>query len=80
MKKILFFLLLTAFSVSAAVAQCPNCKASVVSNLRDNNSTIGMGLNDGILYLLGAPYLLVGVVGYMWYRNYKAKQLSEETK
>lgn len=53
-----------------AMAQCPMCRATAESNLA-NGGTEGQGLNDGILYLLGMPYVIVGVVGYIWWRNRK---------
>lgn len=51
-------------------AQCPMCKMSAESNLRDGG-TAGRGLNAGILYMLATPYLLVGVMAYLWWRNKK---------
>ncbi len=51
-------------------AQCPMCKLSAESNLRDGG-TAGRGLNTGILYMFAMPYLLVGTLGYIWYRNRK---------
>jgi hypothetical protein len=49
-------------------AQCPMCRMSAESNLA-NGGTAGNGLNAGILYMLATPYLLVGIVGYIWYKN-----------
>lgn len=49
-------------------AQCPMCRMSAESNLK-NGGTEGRGLNTGILYLLALPYLMVGTVGYVWWRN-----------
>jgi len=49
-------------------AQCPMCRMSVESNYK-NGGTAGKGLNTGILYMLAMPYLLVGAIGYMWWRN-----------
>lgn len=51
-------------------AQCPMCKATAESNLK-NGGTAGRGLNAGILYMLVVPYLLVGSFGYWWWRNRK---------
>lgn len=51
-------------------AQCPMCKMSAESNLRDGG-TAGRGLNAGILYMLATPYLLVGAMAYLWWRNKK---------
>lgn len=44
------------------------CRMSAESNLKDGG-TAGKGLNAGILYMLATPYLLVGIFGYMWYKN-----------
>lgn len=74
MKRILFvFLLLIVFLLFAhpdMLAQCPMCKLSAESNLRDGG-TQGKGLNTGILYMFAMPYLIVGTLGYLWYKNRK---------
>ncbi len=49
-------------------AQCPMCKMSAESNLK-NGGTAGKGLNFGILYMFSMPYILVATMGYIWYRN-----------
>ncbi len=66
----IFFLsfLFIAFIVFEAVAQCPMCRMTVESNLADGG-TAGLGLNRGILYLLAAPYLVVGGIVFMWWKN-----------
>lgn len=51
-------------------AQCPMCKLSAESNLKSGGQA-GRGLNTGIFYLLAMPYLAVGTVGYLWWRNKK---------
>jgi hypothetical protein len=51
-------------------AQCPMCRMSAESNLK-NGGTEGKGLNSGILYMLATPYLIVGLIGFTWYRNRK---------
>ncbi len=58
-----------------SVAQCPMCKMSAESNLK-NGGTAGKGLNNGILFMLLTPYLIIGVVGYVWYKN----RIPEEKK
>lgn len=62
-------ILLTS-SASQADAQCPMCKLSAESNLKSGGQA-GRGLNTGIFYLLAMPYLAVGTVGYLWWRNKK---------
>ena len=54
-------------------AQCPMCKMSAESNLK-NGGTDGQGLNNGILYMLATPYLLAMGIGYFWWRNRKKEE------
>ncbi len=58
------------FSARPVQAQCPMCRLSAETNLK-NGGTEGKGLNTGILYMLAMPYLLVGAIGYVWWRNRK---------
>jgi hypothetical protein len=51
-------------------AQCPMCRMSAESNLK-NGGTDGRGLNTGILYMLAMPYTLVALIGFWWWRNRK---------
>jgi hypothetical protein len=73
MKKLIIgiaiFALVIGFS-SPILAQCPMCKIGAESNLK-NGGTAGNGLNEGILYMLAMPYLLVGTIGFVWYKNRK---------
>jgi len=50
------------------VAQCPMCRMAAESNL-DHGGTEGRGLNTGILYLFSMPYLIIGVLGFLWWKN-----------
>lgn len=61
------------FGIETADAQCPMCRIAAESNLK-NGGTAGKGLNSGILYMLATPYLIVGFVGLMWWRNKKKDQ------
>lgn len=69
-KVIISVTVLIVFSIVGATAQCPMCKMAAESNL-DHGGTAGQGLNTGILYMLMMPYLLVAIIGYIWYRNRK---------
>ncbi|MBI1222475.1 MAG: hypothetical protein GC180_07725 [Bacteroidetes bacterium] len=75
MKRILYSLVAFLLSTAWILAQCPMCKTAVESNLNNEGATAGLGLNDGILYLLAAPYLLIGGVIFFWIRNRK-KQMA----
>lgn len=57
---------LMLFSAYSALAQCPMCKAAAESSIKEGQTT-AFGLNDGILYLLSFPYLLVISIGLFWY-------------
>ncbi|CAG5008614.1 hypothetical protein DYBT9275_04318 [Dyadobacter sp. CECT 9275] len=50
-------------------AQCAMCRGSVESSMGNGRNNVGIGLNTGIVYLFVMPYLIVAVIGYLWYRN-----------
>jgi LPXTG-motif cell wall-anchored protein len=56
-----------------AFTQCPMCRISLESNLK-NGGTAGSGINAGIFMLLGMPYLIVGTIAYVWWKNRKKKE------
>ena len=60
-------LLLTA-GAGNTYAQCPMCRMSAESNLK-NGGTDGRGLNAGILYMLAMPYLVAAGIGFWWWSN-----------
>lgn len=49
-------------------------------NSVQNGNTEGRGLNNGILYLLAMPYLAVAVVGFIWYKKYRRKDILVDIK
>ncbi|MDB5005735.1 MAG: hypothetical protein JWP45_128 [Mucilaginibacter sp.] len=58
-----------------ALAQCAQCAANVASNAKSGDTTAN-GLNKGIMFLLAAPYLAVAIVGFVWYKKYRRKNVS----
>jgi hypothetical protein len=72
--KILFsifcFLCSMSFSLSAN-AQCAMCRAALET---EGNTVKSQAVNDGIVYLMVIPYLLVGGIGYYIYRMRKKKK------
>ena len=80
MKKLLIiFSLIGAFSLvspTIAEAQCPMCKMAAESNLNAGGSS-GQGLNNGILYMLATPYVIIGTIAFIWWRN-RRKENEEE--
>ncbi|HEY0668588.1 MAG TPA: hypothetical protein VGD22_10455 [Sphingobacteriaceae bacterium] len=77
----IFFLMLASCSLitSNSSAQCSMCALNAENSVKHGN-TQGNGLNDGILYLLAAPYLAIGVVGFIWYKKYRRKNVALDIK
>lgn len=72
MKRKVAFLFLLLFGFIQSNAQCAMCRAVLES---EESQSAAEGINDGILFLMVIPYLLVGTMGYFIYRTYyKAKK------
>lgn len=70
MKKLLAIVLLfivTAIYTPAINAQCSVC-TKTASQMGEKPAK---GLNQGILYLMMAPFAIVGFIGYRWWRSNK---------
>ncbi|UWY29886.1 hypothetical protein [Flavobacterium sp. TR2] len=55
----------------SANAQCAMCRAALSG---DSNIKKAEAVNDGIVYLMVIPYLLVLIIGYLIYRMYSKKK------
>jgi hypothetical protein len=62
------FLLLNGLSTKA---QCAMCRAAIES---EGNGKKAEAINDGIVYLMIIPYILVAAIGYYIYRMNKKKK------
>ena len=60
-------------------AQCAMCRASVENNISEGSAGLSAGLNTGILYLFVAPYLLVALIGFLWYKKSRAHARKVQT-
>jgi len=49
-------------------AQCAMCKA-VAENAQEDGYGLANGLNSGILYLMGIPYVLLGTLFFVFFRK-----------
>ena len=58
---IVFFLIFFLFSIDIGYSQCSMCRAVLQS---EEGQSTAKGINNGILYLMAIPYLLVGLVGW----------------
>lgn len=68
----LFFILCSLFFSLSTNAQCAMCRAALES---EGNAVKAQAVNDGIVYLMVVPYVLVGGIGYYIYRMRKKKPL-----
>ena len=66
---VLVFLFSIFFSLSTN-AQCAMCRAALES---EGNQAKAKGINDGIVYLMVIPYILVGLVFFAVYKMYTNK-------
>jgi hypothetical protein len=69
-RKHIIGVLLLLFSAGAN-AQCAMCRAALESS---DGTVKAEAVNDGIVYLMIFPYLLVGLVGYAVYRLRQGKK------
>ena len=67
----LFFILCSLLFSFSANAQCAMCRAALTS---EGNAVKAQAVNDGIVYLMVIPYVLVGGIGYYIYRMRKKKR------
>lgn len=59
------FLVFTCFFLLEAKAQCAMCRASLQN---EANQTTAEGINNGIVYLMAIPYVLVAATAYAVYK------------
>jgi len=64
--KAFFFVLFIIFCLKAN-AQCAMCRAVLES---EASQSAAKGINDGIVYLMAIPYILVAAIGYLIYKKF----------
>lgn len=70
-KGILFLLIAYGLGPMALQAQCAMCRASLEST---GDTAQAEAVNDGIVYLMAIPYILVGLAAFYIYRMYQKKK------
>ncbi len=63
---VLSFVLLLPF---VGEAQCAMCRAVLES---EDNTAVAEGINNGIVYLMAIPYILIGALFFFIYRKMKS--------
>lgn len=74
MRKIVTFIVLLFLLSMQTNAQCAMCRAVLES---EESGVQAEAVNDGIVYLMAFPYILVAIIGFVIYRmKYPKKQIS----
>jgi hypothetical protein len=69
-RTVFLFLASCLFSLSTN-AQCAMCRAALEG---EGNTAKAQAVNDGIVYLMLIPYILVALIGFAVYRIYRKKK------
>ncbi|MEN9336074.1 MAG: hypothetical protein RLZZ500_1061 [Bacteroidota bacterium] len=70
-KQVFYTAVLLLLNSVVLSAQCAMCRASLES---EGNTVKAEAVNDGIVYLMIFPYILVAIVGYVVYRMFTKKK------
>jgi len=70
-KKSILLLIAYCLLPIASTAQCAMCRAALES---EGNTVKAEAVNDGIVYLMAIPYILVGIAGFFVYRMFSKKK------
>ncbi|WP_394372321.1 hypothetical protein [Psychroflexus lacisalsi] len=77
MNKYFLALVLIFVTIWDSVSQCSMCRAVLES---EQDTGQAEAINDGIVYLMAFPYILVGGVLYVVYRSFKKKKSQQNTQ
>lgn len=58
-------------------AQCAMCTGQV-ETATNAGSSVALGINKGVLYIFMMPYLIMGTLGYFWWKGRKKDPLEAE--
>jgi len=74
MKRLTLVITLLLWVSLDLMAQCAMCRATLENNVSNGQAGIAAGINFGILYLFVMPYLIVVVLGLLWYKKSRSNQ------
>jgi hypothetical protein len=75
-KLLLMFIVVLGFSMEAS-AQCAMCRTTLENNVSNGDIGIAAGINFGILYLFAAPYTVIALIAFFWYKTSKRTSQNE---
>lgn len=62
---IILIMIATGLAPTVSNAQCSMC-TKTASQLGEKPA---LGLNNGIMYLMLTPFVIIGFIGYRWWKN-----------
>lgn len=68
------FLLICMLLQDTVAAQCAMCTKTA----QQLGEKPALGLNRGILYLMLSPFLIVGVIGFRWWKTNKKMEAADQ--
>ncbi|WP_179344267.1 hypothetical protein [Winogradskyella ursingii] len=77
MKHKIIFLLFSILFTWSTSAQCAMCRAVLES---EEGQSTAEGINDGIVYLMAIPYILVFAIGFFIYKKYSKTLKQNKTE
>ena len=73
MNKYFFIIIIVLLFTTSVEAQCAMCRAVLES---EEGQEAAKGINDGIIYLMAIPYLLIGGLGFLIYKKFNKTKKS----
>ncbi|MFT3909840.1 MAG: hypothetical protein QM737_10475 [Ferruginibacter sp.] len=70
------FFLIFSLLFQTTFSQCAMCTKTA----QQLGEKPAIGLNNGILYLMLAPFIIVGFIGFRWWKNNKQIEADEQKK
>ncbi len=74
--KLILVVIVLMLIPSIADAQCAMCRAVLES---EGSESAAKGINDGIVYLMIFPYVLIGGIAFFIYRSFRNKDSVEKS-
>jgi hypothetical protein len=72
--RIFILILAFVFFSMTTYAQCAMCRATIENNISEGHADFAASLNAGILYLFIMPYLVAGIIIFLWFRASKKNE------
>lgn len=81
-RKLMVFVVAVAAMLLSKIhtfAQCAMCRTQIENNVSQGETAFAAGLNTGILYLFFTPYILIGILVYLWWRYSKYNETTQRS-